>query len=197
MTYQSRILCFEITQLNHPALPLHQGPSAVPCEVLPSGAGVAALPGCESYTRAEFMGIQNCRNGKHLDAKINNFRVLLSTTQDTTHRIAWYNGRWELPTHKYRIGCTFQINNCMQRSPVLTMILRFKLRVWKVNPYLRLLDAQEARAGEEGTKGMTECCWSNAQGCVMVRWIVFSNGNCNNNLESSSWRRSEDSLTIG
>jgi len=33
------------------------------------------------------------------------------------------------------------------------MLLRFKLRVWKVNAYLRCVDAQEARAGMEGING--------------------------------------------
>jgi hypothetical protein len=49
------------------------------------------------------------------------------------------------------------------------MILRFKLRVSKVNAYLRFVDAQEARAGAEGTHGTTWCGESNAQGDVMVR----------------------------
>jgi len=37
------------------------------------------------------------------------------------------------------------------------MVLRFKLRVWMVNAYLRCVDAQEARAVKEGIDGMTGC----------------------------------------
>ena len=43
----------------------------------------------------------------------------------------------------------------MQWSSVFTMVLRFKLRVEKVNAYLRCVDAQEARAGVEGIDGTT------------------------------------------
>jgi hypothetical protein len=37
------------------------------------------------------------------------------------------------------------------------MLLRFKLRVSKVNAYLRCLDAQDARAGMEEIDRMTGC----------------------------------------
>jgi hypothetical protein len=37
-----------------------------------------------------------------------------------------------------------------------------------VNAYLRCVDAQEARTGEEGTDGTTRCGLTNAQGDVMV-----------------------------
>ena len=37
-----------------------------------------------------------------------------------------------------------------------------------MNAYLRFVDAQEARAGAEGTDGMAGCGQSNAQGGVMV-----------------------------
>jgi hypothetical protein len=42
------------------------------------------------------------------------------------------------------------MNNCTQWSSVFTMVIRFRLRVYMVNAYLRCVDAQEARAGAEG-----------------------------------------------
>jgi len=51
----------------------------------------------------------------------------------------------------------YRMNNCMQWSSVFTMVLRLKLRVSKVNTYLRCVDAQEARAGAEGIDGTTGC----------------------------------------
>jgi hypothetical protein len=47
------------------------------------------------------------------------------------------------------------MNNCTQWSSVITMGLRFKLRVWMVNTYLRCEDRQEARACTEGIDGTT------------------------------------------
>jgi hypothetical protein len=49
------------------------------------------------------------------------------------------------------------MKNCMQSSTVFITVLRFKLRVLKVNAYLRYIDAQEARAGAEEIDGTTGC----------------------------------------
>jgi len=59
--------------------------------------------------------------------------------------------------------------NCMQLSSVFTMVSRSKLRVYMVNAYVRCVDAQEARAGAEGTDGTTGYEKSNARGGVMAR----------------------------
>ena len=45
----------------------------------------------------------------------------------------------------------------MQWSSVFTMVLLFKVRVYKVNAYLRCVNSQEARAGVEGIDGTTRC----------------------------------------
>jgi hypothetical protein len=47
------------------------------------------------------------------------------------------------------------MNNCTQWSSVFTTALRFKLRVYMVNAYLRYVNVQEARAGMEGIDGTT------------------------------------------
>jgi len=46
------------------------------------------------------MGPQNCRDGKHPDAMIKDFRALLDNTQDATHRAAIYSGMQEFIKHK-------------------------------------------------------------------------------------------------
>jgi len=48
------------------------------------------------------MGPQNCRDGKHPDAMIKDFRALLDNTQDATHRVTIYNGTLEFLKHKSR-----------------------------------------------------------------------------------------------
>jgi hypothetical protein len=53
-----------------------------------------------------------------------------------------------LTTHIY------EMNNCMQWSPVFTIVVWFQLRVWKVNTYLKCVDVQKETAGAEGTDRM-------------------------------------------
>ena len=102
ITFQRRILCFEIRELNLQALAQRQENSAAACKVLPSGADLAAPLGSQSYAKPEFMGPQNCRDGKHPDAMIKDFRALLDNTQDETHRVAKCSGTREFVKHKSR-----------------------------------------------------------------------------------------------
>jgi len=48
------------------------------------------------------MGPQTCRDGKHPDAMIKDFRALLDITQDATHCVAIYNSTREFIKHKSR-----------------------------------------------------------------------------------------------
>jgi len=100
ITFQRRILCFEITELNLQALAQRRENSAAACNVLPSGADLAAPLGSQSYAKPKFMGPQNRRDGKHRDAMIKDFRALLDNTQDATHRVAIYSGTREFINHK-------------------------------------------------------------------------------------------------
>jgi len=102
ITFQRRILCFEIRELNLQALAQHWENSAAPCKVFPSGAVLAAPLSSQSYAKPEFMGPQNCHDGKHPDAMIKHFRALLDNTEDATHRAAIYSGKWEFIKHKSR-----------------------------------------------------------------------------------------------
>jgi len=102
ITFQRRILCFEITELNLQALAQHRENSAVACKVLPTGADLAAPLGSQSYAKPEFMGPQNRHDGKHLYAMVKHFRALLGNTQDATHRVAIYISTREVIKHKSR-----------------------------------------------------------------------------------------------
>jgi hypothetical protein len=102
ITFQSRILCCEIRELNLQALAQRRENSAATCKVLPTGADLAAALSSQSYAKPEFMGPQNCRDGKHPDAMIKHFRALLDNTQDATHRVTIYNGTREFLKHKSR-----------------------------------------------------------------------------------------------
>jgi len=88
ITFQRSILCFEIRDLNLQALAQRRKNSAAPCEVLPSGAYLAAPLSPQSYAKPGFMGPQNHHEGKHPDAMIRDFRALLDNTQDAIHRVA-------------------------------------------------------------------------------------------------------------
>jgi len=100
LTYQRRILCFEIRKLNLQALAQRRVISAAACIVLPSGADPAAPLSPQSYATPEFMGPQNRCDGKHRDAVIEDFRALLDNTQDPTHCAAIYGGTREFIQHK-------------------------------------------------------------------------------------------------
>jgi len=102
ITFQRRILCFEITELNLQALAQHREISAAPCKVHSSGADLAAPQSPQSYAKPEFMGPQNRRHGKHPDAMIIDFRALLDNTQDARHRAAIFSGTPEVIKHKSR-----------------------------------------------------------------------------------------------
>jgi len=56
ITFQRRILCFEIRELNLQALAQPRENSVAACKVLPSGADLAAPLGYQSYAKPEFMG---------------------------------------------------------------------------------------------------------------------------------------------
>jgi len=96
ITFQRRMLCFKMRELNLQALAQHRENRAAACKVLPSGADLAASLSPQSYAKPEFMGPQNRRDGKHPDAMIKDFRALLDNTQDAMHRAAIYSGTREI-----------------------------------------------------------------------------------------------------
>jgi len=102
ITFQRCILWFEIRELNLQALAQRRENSAATCKVLPFGADLAAPQSSQSYAKPEFIGPHNRRDGKHPDAMIKQFRALLDSTQDGTHRAAIYSGTREFIKHKSR-----------------------------------------------------------------------------------------------
>jgi hypothetical protein len=99
ITFQRRILYFEIRELKLQALAQRRENSTATFKVLPSGADLAAPLSSQSYAKPEFMGPQNRRNGKRPDAMIKDFRALLDNTQDATHRVTKYNNRRKFLKH--------------------------------------------------------------------------------------------------
>jgi len=102
VTCQRRILCFEIRELTLHALTQRRENSAATWKLLPSGSDLAAPLSSLSYAKPEFMGPQNHHDGKHPDATIKDFEVLLDNTQDTTHHGTIYNGMREFLKHNSR-----------------------------------------------------------------------------------------------
>jgi len=102
MTFQRRILCFEVREINLQALAQGRENNAAAFKVLPSGADLAAPMSPQSYTKPEFMGPQNRCDGKHPDAMIKVIRALLDNTRDATHRMAIFSGTQEFIKHRSR-----------------------------------------------------------------------------------------------
>jgi hypothetical protein len=102
LTFQRRILCFEIRELNLQTLAQRRENGAATCKVLPSGTDLAAPLSSQSYAKPEFLGPQNRRDGKYPDAMIWDFRALLDNTGDTTHRMTIYNRTQEGLKHNGR-----------------------------------------------------------------------------------------------
>jgi hypothetical protein len=75
ITFQRRILCFDIRELNLQAHAQSQENSATTCEVLPAAADLAAALGSQSFAMPECLGTHNHRDGKHPDAMVKDFRV--------------------------------------------------------------------------------------------------------------------------
>jgi len=95
ITFQCRILCFEIRGLNLQALAQRRENSAAACKVLPSGADLAAPLSPQSYVKPEFMAPQNLHDVNHPGAMIKDFRALLDNTQDAMHSSAIFSGTRE------------------------------------------------------------------------------------------------------
>jgi len=55
ITFQRRILCFDVRELNVEALAQRRENSAAACKVLPSGADLAAPLSPQSYAKPQFM----------------------------------------------------------------------------------------------------------------------------------------------
>jgi hypothetical protein len=56
ITFQRRILSFEMRELNLQALAQHRETRAAACKALPSGADLAAAQGSPSYAKPQIMG---------------------------------------------------------------------------------------------------------------------------------------------
>jgi hypothetical protein len=102
ITFQRRILCFKIRELNLPALTPRREKSTATCKVLPSGTDLVAHLSSQLYAKPEFMGPQNRHDGMHPDTMIQESRALLNNTQDAKHRLTIYNCMWGFLKHKSR-----------------------------------------------------------------------------------------------
>ena len=100
ITFQCRILCFEIRELDLQALAQRWENSAAVCKVFPSGADLAVSLSSQSDAKPKFMGPRNSRGGIHTDAMIKDFRALLDNTQDATHHAAINSSTQEFIKHE-------------------------------------------------------------------------------------------------
>jgi len=100
LTIQHHILYFQITELNLQALTPSWENCSSSCNVLPSGAELAAPLSSQTYSKPEFIGPQNRRDEKLPEDLIKDFRTLLDNTQDATHRVTIYKGTLEFIKHK-------------------------------------------------------------------------------------------------
>jgi hypothetical protein len=89
-----------VRDLNIQALAQRRENSAAAFKALPSGADLAARLSTQSYAKTEFLGPQNCRDGKHPDSILKDFRSLLDNMQDALRHVAIYSGTLEFINHK-------------------------------------------------------------------------------------------------
>jgi len=95
ITFEHRIVCCEIRETNLQSLAQRQENSTAASNVFPSGADLAAHLSPQSYAKPQCTGPQNCRDRKHPDAMIRDFRDLLDNTQDAMNCAAVYSGMRE------------------------------------------------------------------------------------------------------
>jgi hypothetical protein len=100
ITFQRRILCFELRELNLQALTQRRENIAATCTVLPSSGDLVAPLSPQSYAKPEFLAPRNHPVGIHPDGMSKGFRAVLDTTQDSTHPVAIYSASWEFFKHK-------------------------------------------------------------------------------------------------
>jgi len=180
ITFQRRILCFQIRDLNLQVFAQRQEHSTSAWKVLPSGADLAAPLSSQSYAKPEFMGPQNRGDGKHTDGMIKDFKALLDDTQDATHHVAKYSGRQELIKHKSRNRTYISDDQLCTMELCVYHGINVQVEGLDGECISQMCDTQEARAGAAGIDGMPGCRWSNARREVMARWMGISRGNCNN-----------------
>jgi len=113
ISFQRRILCFRIRELNLQALTPHQENSSATCKVLPSDADMATPLISQSYAKPELIVPQNHCDRKHPEARIKVVRIWLDNRQDAMHHIGIYNGTWESNKQQSHIT-TYMSNEQLQ-----------------------------------------------------------------------------------
>jgi hypothetical protein len=88
ITFQHRILRFDVRDLNLQALAQCWENRAATSNGFPPGGDLAAPLNSQSYAKHEFLGPQNRRDGTHPDAMIKDISALLDNTEDAAHRKA-------------------------------------------------------------------------------------------------------------
>jgi len=102
ISFQRRILSFEIRELNLQAVAQGWENSATTCKVFRSGDDLAAPQSFPSNVKPKVMGPQNLRDGKHPDTLIKDCRALLENMQEAMHHAAIYRGMREFIKHMSR-----------------------------------------------------------------------------------------------
>jgi len=102
ITFPRCTLFFQIRELNLEALTQRWENRAAACKVFPSGADLASPLRSQSYGKPKFMWPQKCRDGKHPQSIIKDFRALHDNTQDAMHWLAIYSGMRDFIKHKSR-----------------------------------------------------------------------------------------------
>jgi len=157
ITFERRILCFEIWELNLQALVQRQENSAANCKVLPSGADLAAPLSFQSYPKPEFIGPQNRGDGKHLDSMIKDFRALLNNRQEATHRVTIFNITREYIMHKSRNKMYISDEQLHPMELCVYHGITVQVEGIEGEHISQIVVAQEAGAGAEGTNRTSGC----------------------------------------
>jgi len=83
---------------------------------------------------------------------IKDFRALVDNVQDPMHCVVICSGTQDFINYQSRNKTYILDEQLHAMEPVLSMVLRFKLRVEMVNTYLRYVDTQGASSVSNGSK---------------------------------------------
>jgi hypothetical protein len=86
---------------------------------------------------------------------IKDFRALLDNTQDAMHRVTIYNSTRDVLKHKSRSKTYISDEQPHSMELCIYHDIQVQVECLMVKAYPRFVDVQEARAGTEGTDGMT------------------------------------------
>jgi len=155
--------------------------SAAATKVLPFCANLAAPLNSQSYAKPDFAGLQNCRDGKHPDVHIKDFRALVHNTQDAIHHMAIFTATQEFIKRK---SCNMpHILDEQQHAIELCIYHCINVQVKglegeRMSQMCSCIECQSGRGGDRRNdsvwaKQCPGCCYCAVKWCLLwqLKWL--------------------------